>query len=132
VTEPTRPMQRPGRRFTWLGVALGVAGGFLAGVVVVAILGGAQPVTREATVTVQRPVTTGGTVITKTLVPALVGERLDVALDRIARAGFDSDVEGGGLFGIIDETNWEVTEQRPRPGVFLEQGSTVHVRVERR
>jgi PASTA domain len=131
VSAPTRPHRR-GRRFTWLGVALGAASGFLAGVVLVAILGGAQPVTREATVTVQRPVTTGGTVITKTLVPELVGERLDIALDRITRAGFESDVDGGGLFGILQEENWEVVEQDPAPGGFLEQGSTVRVRVERR
>ena len=130
MTEPTRRLRR-GRSFTWLGVGVGAAAGFLAGVLLVAILGGAQPVTREATVTVQRPVTTGGTVVVKTLVPDLVGERLDVALDRIARAGFDSDVEGGGLFGILQESNWEVTEQDPQAGVFLEQGSTVHVHVER-
>jgi hypothetical protein len=121
------------RTFTWLGVGIGVAAGFLAGVLLVAVLGGAQPVIRESTVTVRPPaVTTGGTVITKTLVPPVVGERLDVALDRIARAGFDADVDGGGLFGVLQEDNWEVTAQSPGPGGYLEQGSTIKLDIARR
>lgn len=116
---------------------LGAACGFLAGVlVVVAVDGGGSggpAVTRERTVTVISPtLTTGGTVIVRTAVPALVGERLDVAKDRLDRAGFDPDVEGGGLFGIIEESNWEVVTQDPGPGVMLEQGSSVHIRVEKR
>jgi hypothetical protein len=126
-------VQRRRRTFTWLGVAIGVASGFLAGVLLVAVLGGAEPVTRESTVTVQaRSLTTGGTVITKTLVPALVGQRLDVALDRIARAGFEGSVNGGGLFGVLQEGNWEVTAQSPRAGGYLEQGSTIKVDIARR
>ena len=113
-------------------IAIAASAGFLVGVLLVAILGGVTPVVREATVTVTTTPQTGGTVITKTLVPDLVGERLDTALDRITRAGFDADVEGGGLFGVIDESNWEVTSQDPEPGGFLEQGSTIHVRVDRR
>ena len=44
-------------RFTALGVALGVGAGFLAGVLLVAILGGAKPAIKETTVTVQRTTT---------------------------------------------------------------------------
>lgn len=116
------------------GAAVGAACGFLAGVLVVlAVGGGGQTTTVERTVTVApSTLTTGGTVIVKTAVPELVGERLDVARDRLDRAGFDPDVEGGGLLGIIDESNWEVVLQDPGPGVMLEQGSSVHLRVERR
>lgn len=112
--------------------AIAGAGGFLAGVLLVAILGGAKPVIRETTVTVSRPVTTGGNVITKTLVPDLVGQPLDIAMDRLARAGFEADVDGGGLFGVIEEDNWEVVEQSPSPGGYLEQGSSVSLRIDRR
>jgi beta-lactam-binding protein with PASTA domain len=115
--------------------ALGAACGFLAGVLLVVALGGADGDTRTVarTITVVSPtLTNGGTVIVKTAVPTLVGERLDVAKDRLRRAGFDPDVEGGGLFGIIDESNWEVVTQDPGPGVELEQGSSVHIRVEKR
>ena len=114
-------------------VALGAAAGFLAGVLLVAALGGAQPAGPTATVTVATPApgSGGGTVITKTVVPGLVGQRLDVALERLARAGFEADVEGGGLFGIVDESNWEVVAQDPTGG-FLEQGSSVRLDVDRR
>lgn len=118
-------------------LALGGACGFLAGVLAVIAIGAAdggatRTVVRERTVTVAGAVTTGGTVITRTAVPALVGERLDVAKDRLDRAGFDPDVEGGGILGIIRDANWEVVTQDPGPGVMLEQGSSVHLRVERR
>lgn len=141
MTDPTRVQLPGGRRFTTLGVVLACASGFLAGVLLVAILGGAKTRSTEtvtvartttATVTVPAEITNGGTVIITTTVPPLVGERLDVAAERIARAGFEIDVEGGGLLGVIDESNWEVVAQRPDPGTRLEQGSTVEVAIERR
>ena len=117
--------------------AVAAACGFLAGVLLVIALGGSGGDTETVTVarTMTVPVltsTNGGTVITQTAVPALVGERLDVAKDRIRRAGFDPDVDGGGVFGILKDSNWEVVEQDPGPGTQLEQGSSVHIRVERR
>ena len=51
--------------------------------------------------------------------PDLLGERLDVALSDLDGIGFgEDDVElvGGGSFGILDESNWFVCEQRPEPG----------------
>jgi hypothetical protein len=119
------------RRFGPLGLALGVAGGFLCGVLLVAVLGGAKPVIKSRTITVPATRTTGGTVIVSTRVPALVGQPLDVALDRLQRARFRADVKGGGLFGIVQESNWDVVEQSPRSGTLLEQGSQVKVRVQR-
>lgn len=100
-------------------------------------LGGAgtdtRTVTQARTVTVTSPtITNGGTVIVTTAVPQLVGERLDVARDRLKRAGFDPDVEGGGVLGIINDSNWQVVTQNPGPGVMLEQGSSVEIRVEKR
>lgn len=117
---------------SWIEVAVGAACGFLAGVLVMVAIGSGGGETVTETVSVPATVTNGGTVIVKTAVPQLVGERLDVALERLDRAGFDPDVEGGGVFGIVDESNWEVVFQEPGPGVVLEQGSSVHVQVERR
>ena len=57
-------------------MALAGAGGFLAGVLLIAILGGAQPVYKERTLTVARPPQGSA-------VPALVGQPLDVALDKL-------------------------------------------------
>jgi len=123
-----------------LHVGLGVACGFLAGVIVAVLLAGGSTTLTETetvarTVTVQAPpaaVTNGGTVIVKTQVPPVVGERLDTAKNRLRRAGFDVDVDGGGTFGVIKESNWEVVSQDPGPGVSLEQGSSVRIRIERR
>ena len=50
--------------------------------------------------------------------PDVLGLQLDVALSDIERAGFTDDVEllGGGLFGVVDESNWTVCEQEPIAG----------------
>lgn len=50
--------------------------------------------------------------------PDVVGGKLDLALSDIERAGIGDDVEvvGGGLFGVVDESNWEVCEQAPAAG----------------
>jgi hypothetical protein len=111
--------------------ALAAAGGFLAGVLLVLLLGGASG---GDTKTVTMPVATaGGTVIVTTTVPELVGQPLDVARHRTDRAHFDLKVdEGGGVLGVLVEHNWQVTSQTPAPGARLEQGSTVHVDIDRR
>ena len=126
-----QPRARAPRTVGPLGLALGIAGGFLCGVLLVAILGGAKPVIEKRTVTVPATRTSGGTVVVSTRVPSVVGQRLDVALDRLERSRFTVDVEGGGLFGIVEEHNWEVVEQSPPGGAMLEQGSQVKLRVER-
>jgi PASTA domain len=122
--EGTRLQPRPARRFGPLGMALAGAGGFLAGVLLIAILGGAQPVYKERTLTVARPPQGSA-------VPTLVGQRLDVALDRLQGAGLKGDVQGGGIFGILDESDWKVVDQDPSPGARLGQGDTVHLDVDR-
>ena len=90
----------------------------------IAILGGAQPVYKERTLTVARPAQ-------GTAVPALVGQPLDVALDKLEALGLKGDVRGGGLFGIADERDWKVVHQDPSPGARLRQGDTVRLDVDR-
>lgn len=53
-----------------------------------------------------------------TVMPDVRDRRLDIALSDIKRAGFPDDVEvvGGGVFGIVDESNWTVCDQAPAPG----------------
>lgn len=127
---------RPSR----LQFALGTAGGFFVGVLLVIVLGGTPSDTKTKTetqvdrVTVTNPtkVLPGGTTYTVTAVPQLVGERLDTAKDRLSEAQFDVDVSGGGLFGIVVDENWEVVDQDPPAGTQLRQGSTVHISVEKR
>ena len=52
------------------------------------------------------------------VMPDVVGLQLDVAKSDIERAGFGEDVEivGGGLFGVLDDSNWVVCDQQPVPG----------------
>ncbi len=54
----------------------------------------------------------------ETVMPDVVGQKLDIALSDIKRAGLGEDVEiiGGGAFGVIDESNWEVCDQEPAAG----------------
>ena len=124
--ERTRVQLRPlrARHFGPLGIALAAAGGFLAGVLLIAILGGAQPVYKERTLTVARPPQGSA-------VPALVGQPLDVALDRLQSAGLKGEVQGGGLFGVLDESDWKVVDQDPSPGARLGQGDTVRLDIDR-
>ena len=123
MTPPTKIRLRE-RRFGALGMAIAVAAGFLAGVLLIAILGGAQPVYKERTIRVASPPQGA-------LVPALAGVRLDDALDRLERAGLKGEVQGGGLFGVLDETNWTVVGQDPSPGARLKAGDTVRLDVDR-
>lgn len=53
-----------------------------------------------------------------TVMPSVLGSQLDVAKSDIKRAGFSGKVEvlGGGILGIIDESNWQVCEQLPTAG----------------
>lgn len=131
--EPTR-VRAPARR-SWISLGLAAACGFLLGVLLVTTLGGTDGATRIETrrITVPGAVTNGGTVITKTLIPPIVGEPLDVAKQRSARARFQITVDsGGGLFGVRRDQNWEVVAQRPGPGELIEQGSTIHVDIVKR
>jgi beta-lactam-binding protein with PASTA domain len=119
-----------------MALALAGAIGFLGGVLLVAALGGAKGVTTTVTQRAAAPsgqtVTGPGSVIVRTVVPDLVGQPLDVAKARLDRSRFDADVSGGGFFGVLDEGSWEVVRQDPAAGTFLEQGSTVHVDIQRR
>lgn len=130
-------MSRMRRPASWTAVALGTAAGFLVGVLFVVALGIGEaqdaPPPRTVTVLSRVQAPTGDeTVVTKTAVPDVVGERLDVAHERLERAGFMVKEEDGGFFGSIVDSNWEVVEQDPAAGIALERGSTVHITLDRR
>ena len=52
----------------------------------------------------------------KSTLPDLRGLRLDVAEDRLEDLGIAYEEIGGGLFGIVDRSNWEVCDQDPGSG----------------
>lgn len=59
----------------------------------------------------------------KAEMPNVVGERLDVALSDIDRAGYGDDPEilGGGLFGVVQKSNWTVCKQDPATGDLIRE-----------
>jgi hypothetical protein len=64
-------------------------------------------------------------------VPPLLGLRLDEATTALDDAGLAREVDGGGLFGVLDDTQWFVCDTTPTAGVPVEEGSVVVVHVER-
>jgi hypothetical protein len=64
-----------------------------------------------------------------TLMPSVQGMRLDVALSEIKSAGFAEDVsvDSPGLFGVVDESNWQVCGQTPEPGAVVTEPPTLTV-----
>jgi hypothetical protein len=64
--------------------------------------------------------------------PDVENRRLDIALSDIERAGFSQDdveVVGGGMFGVVDESNWQVCVQEPAAGESI--GSAPRLTVDR-
>lgn len=63
------------------------------------------------------------------VMPDVVGRKLDVALNQIKSAGFedDVDIEGGGAFGVVNESNWTVCEQSPAAGKSIADGPQLTV-----
>ncbi len=53
--------------------------------------------------------------------PVVTGEKLDVAKSAIEDAGYNDDVnvDGGGLFGVVKESNWQVCKQSPKAGAAI-------------
>lgn len=120
-------------------VALMVACGFLVGVIAAVVLGtqGSDPPANERVATAppavrtapapSRPAPAPAPAAPK--VPSVLGARLDAAKDRLA--GYSVEVDGGGLFGVVVESNWVVVAQDPPGGSELQPGTPVTVTVER-
>jgi beta-lactam-binding protein with PASTA domain len=109
-----------------LKVALGAGVGFLCGVLLIVVLA----LTRGNDAA--RPAATTHTpTIARVVVPDVVGLRLDVARERVQQEGYDVERAGGGLFGVVVESNWQVDDQTPPAGTELARGATVELHVGR-
>ena len=53
---------------------------------------------------------------TRQPVPDVAGQPLDEAEETLADSGLDYEVSGGGAFGVIVRSNWQVCFQHPAPG----------------
>jgi hypothetical protein len=61
--------------------------------------------------------------------PDVTGKKLDDAKSAIKGAGYGDEVkvDGGGLFGVVVESNWEVCEQNPAAGTTVAGKPTLTV-----
>ena len=64
-------------------------------------------------------------------VPSLVGMRLDHATAALSDASLDRRIDGGGLFGVLDDTAWTVCATTPDEGTAVAPGDVVVVHVDR-
>jgi beta-lactam-binding protein with PASTA domain len=113
----------PGPRWApgWLTLGIAGAAGFLLGVVVLVV---ARGVVHDEV----RTVVQTRTVVAQPSVPDVVGLNVGEARSRLASAGYDSDVSGGGFFGPDDGDT--VAEQTPHAGAAVGGGATIHLRVD--
>jgi hypothetical protein len=84
------------------------------------------PPTTSATTT-SRPVTTAAA----PRLPDVTTQPLDRARSTIEDAGAVVRVDGGGLFGVVDESAWTVCSSSPGAGTPLVSEETVTLHVER-
>jgi serine/threonine protein kinase len=64
-------------------------------------------------------------------VPSLVGQPLDVAEQRLDNLGLRSTEEGGGIFGVLIPSDWEVCTTSPSGDSTVSPGSTVRLLIDR-
>jgi beta-lactam-binding protein with PASTA domain len=69
--------------------------------------------------------------VVRVAVPDVVGLRLDVAREQLEGDGFEVEASGGGVLGIVVESNWEVQAQTPTAGTRRDPGAAVEVFVDR-
>ena len=64
-------------------------------------------------------------------VPSLIGQPLDVAEQRLDDLGLQSIQEGGGIFGVLIPSDWEVCATSPTADSTVRRGSTVRLLIDR-
>jgi serine/threonine protein kinase len=64
-------------------------------------------------------------------VPSLAGQPLDLAEQRLDDLGLQSTEEGGGIFGVLIPSDWEVCSTSPAADSTVPPGSTVTLLIDR-
>ena len=115
---PTDPLPRPRRRRRLIAVLLTA--------LVVGAIGAA------AVIEVPKLSDSGGTETPAGItVPSLAGQPLDAAEQRLDQLGLRSSEQGGGIFGVIVPSDWNVCETSPPAGAEVRRGSTVRLLIDR-
>jgi len=122
---PTDPQPRPGRGRRKVGFVLA-----LLAIAALALAGAieAPKLSRSTgTATAGGASGSGGGVT----VPSLAGQPLDVAEQRLDDLGLRPSEQGGGLFGVLVPSDWNVCESSPGAGSVVSPGSTVQLTIDR-
>ena len=64
-------------------------------------------------------------------VPSLAGQPLDTAEQQLDRLGLHSNEQGGGLFGVLVPSDWNVCSTSPPAGATVRPGATIDVQIDR-
>jgi serine/threonine protein kinase len=116
---PTDPLPRPRRRGRRLVAAV-------LALLVLAGLGAAALIEVPKLSDSGEPASPSGITV-----PALAGQPLDVAEHRLDDLGLRSSEAGGGLFGVIVASDWDVCSTSPGPDSVVRPGATVQLRIDR-
>jgi hypothetical protein len=122
-TDPQPRPRRPGRVLAYI-VALLLIAGLAVAVAIEAPKLSRSTGTAESTGASGTGGTSGPGGVT---IPSLTGERLDVAEQRLDELGLNYTEEGGGLFGVIIPSDWNVCSTSPGEGSVVSPGSTVRL-----
>jgi serine/threonine protein kinase len=115
---PTDPLPRRGKRRRWAWAVAILA--------VIAALGvGAVIAVPKLSDSGRTPVPAG------IAIPPLAGQPLDVAQQRLDALGLQSTEDGGGLFGVLVPSDWNVCQTSPGAGTRVRKGSTVSLLIDR-
>ena len=123
-TDPLPRPRRPGRTVAFLLALLAIAALGVAGAIEAPKLSRSQG---SATATG----TGGDSAGSSVTVPSLAGQPLDVAEQRLNDLGLRPTEEGGGLFGVLVPSDWDVCSTAPTAGSAVAPGSTVHLSIDR-
>jgi serine/threonine protein kinase len=124
---PTDPQPRPRRRGRILAFILALLA--IAGLGAVAAVEAPKLSRSHGTATTSA---TGGTSSPSGVtVPSLAGQPLDAAERQLDELGLQSSEVGGGLFGVLIPSDWNVCDTSPGAGTAVDPGSTVQLLIDR-
>jgi hypothetical protein len=125
VLPPTDRQPRPrrrGRALAFVLALLAIAGLGVAGAIEAPKLSRSHGTAESAGTSSATTEPSGGVTV-----PSLTGQRLDAAEQQLDGLGLQSSEEGGGLFGVIDPSNWNVCDTTPAAGAVVAPRSTVRL-----
>ncbi len=121
-TDPQPRPRRPGRALAFVLAVLAIAALAVAGAIEAPKLSRSHGTATSSG---------GSTSSSGVTVPSLAGQPLDAAEHRLDELGLHASEEGGGLFGVLIPSDWNVCDTNPPGGSTVAPGSTVRLLIDR-